>query len=618
MKRIAILLSLSMILLAGCTLAEDVTPPPGYQATQAALPTNIPASNVNTVPAGPPDPVNGQLVYAQKCAPCHGDQGLGDGPQAAQLEFPPAALADPGVSREAVPADWYQIVTAGRMDRMMPPFTSLTDAQRWDVVAYALSLATSDTQLAHGKAVYQASCASCHGATGSSSAGGVDFADPSWMVQQSSTALFSVISQGSGSAMPAFDSKLSEEDRWDVAAYVRSLAFAAPGAQQQAAATPGTTTTAQVAQTTTTPEAAQTATITGELKMGSPGGTLPPDLQITLHGFDGQSETVTETATADAEGKFEFANLDVVSGRLFILSTDYEGVRYVSEVSHLDAAGGTTDLPITIYDTTTDGSTVQASRLHLIVDFPTSDTMEVIELWVLSNTGDRTVAPSSSGGLQFSLPIGASQLSFETTQLAGMASSTPDGFDLALPVQPGQETTQLAFSFQIPYSGEVDFQQLVHYPVAGVTLLLPSDGPGVQGSGVSDEGIQDIGGQQYHQYGLASLKAGDSLRMVFSGNSAPLLSLNSSLLPLVLGGAALVLVLAGVIWWYKPGMPARAEAPRGGEVYEADVDSEEALLAAIAKLDDAFEAGEIDETIYRVRRNRLKQQALDALREGDD
>ncbi len=155
------------ILLSACSisLAEDITPPPGselkppQQVTKTALPTSI-------YPIVPPDLENGAKLYNQECTLCHGPKGLGDGPQASQLSVPVATLGLSDFSRLYTPAEWYSVVTQGNMEKNMPPFSNLTDRQRWDVVAYALSLSTSNDAIATGKQIYDENCTACHGEDG--------------------------------------------------------------------------------------------------------------------------------------------------------------------------------------------------------------------------------------------------------------------------------------------------------------------------------------------------------------------------------------------------------------------------------------------------------------------
>ncbi len=146
------------ILLAGCnfTLAEDVTPPPDY----------VPPSPMPTLgalhPASAPQVQNGAAIFAERCAPCHGSAGLGDGPQSMQLPVSVPGIGLPEVARDAAPADWFKIVTQGNLDRFMPPFVgSLSDQDRWDVVAYAMSLHTTADQVERGRSVVEADCAQC-------------------------------------------------------------------------------------------------------------------------------------------------------------------------------------------------------------------------------------------------------------------------------------------------------------------------------------------------------------------------------------------------------------------------------------------------------------------------
>ena len=97
---------------------------------------------------------------------CHGAQGLGDGPQAAQLSVPVATLGLSDFARLYTPAEWYSVVTQGNMEKFMPAFANLTDRQRWDVVAYAMSLSAPKELISQGQALYQENCVSCHDADG--------------------------------------------------------------------------------------------------------------------------------------------------------------------------------------------------------------------------------------------------------------------------------------------------------------------------------------------------------------------------------------------------------------------------------------------------------------------
>ncbi|HMC35978.1 MAG TPA: cytochrome c, partial [Myxococcales bacterium] len=94
--------------------------------------------NVVLLPQRSPDPGRGARVYAQACAACHGV----DGHPNLALELP---TKPPDFRTEAGPLTPQRIFSAatyGVPKTAMPAFDSaLTDAERWDVAFYVVSLA---------------------------------------------------------------------------------------------------------------------------------------------------------------------------------------------------------------------------------------------------------------------------------------------------------------------------------------------------------------------------------------------------------------------------------------------------------------------------------------------
>lgn len=100
------------------------------------------------------------------------------------------------------------------------------------LAAYPMPVAPKDVpDLKRGATVFQAQCASCHGATGRADgplAASLDpppiaFVDRERAASRSVMALYQAVSQGvSGTSMPAFGT-LSEEERWAVALYAGTL-----------------------------------------------------------------------------------------------------------------------------------------------------------------------------------------------------------------------------------------------------------------------------------------------------------------------------------------------------------------------------------------------------------
>jgi mono/diheme cytochrome c family protein len=614
------------MLLSACSfsLAADVTPPPGanVEAPVAAQPT-LPAQ---LYPLVAPDPADGAAIYAEKCTPCHGDTGLGNGPQANNLPNPPAALASSDLARTARPANWYTTVTQGDLERFMPPFTSLSEQQRWDVVAYLYTLSAPPEVVSQGQEIFQANCARCHGSSGQGdgpdaaglAAAPTNFTDQSFMAGKSANDLFQAITAGSSSGMPAFAEQLTEDQRWSLTAYLRSLTFSAQQASisqetPAPAATPPSATSTSVLTSTAT---VVTGTITGQI-VNSSGQATPPDQQVILHGFDQMQETLTQTTTISANDTFTFTNVEMPSGRAFIASLDFANVTYTSDVTVVEAGKNTLSLVIPIYASTTDSSAISVDRMHLFFDYAPPDTLRVIELLIISNLGDRTLVAPMDGDpvLTFDLPKDATNLQFQDGTLGGRYVQTATGFGDTAAIPPGSGQHQVIFAFDLPYKGKLDLTQPATLPVNAVVILIPETGFKLSGDQLQDGGSQNVNGTMFHIYDHGGLQAGQSLSLVISGGNTVggtgLTTGSRNDLAVGLGAFGLVLVVAGV-WLYRRTRASAEAAPassaRAAQNPPAEMapDDAETLMDAILALDDLYQAGGLPEEAYRQRRSELK------------
>jgi high-affinity iron transporter len=95
-------------------------------------------------PARPPSLAEGERLYGERCAQCHGASGLGDGPAAAGLTPPPARLVDPAVLAAVTPLDVYRRISLGVPGTSMPAFgEGLTPDERWALTLRVVALGDS-------------------------------------------------------------------------------------------------------------------------------------------------------------------------------------------------------------------------------------------------------------------------------------------------------------------------------------------------------------------------------------------------------------------------------------------------------------------------------------------
>ncbi len=84
----------------------------------------------------------GAQIFAERCAPCHGDNGQGDGPvvRAGQLTAPPDFTQPDTMSIQGEQA-LFEVITAGRIEKMMPPWDgALSEAERRTVAQFVAAL----------------------------------------------------------------------------------------------------------------------------------------------------------------------------------------------------------------------------------------------------------------------------------------------------------------------------------------------------------------------------------------------------------------------------------------------------------------------------------------------
>jgi mono/diheme cytochrome c family protein len=613
-KRAAILLAASLAL-AACSLAGDVTPPPGL-ATAQAQGIGIPATSAPLkVPPRPPDLAAGERIFSEKCAPCHGASGDGQGPQAAALPNPPAALAAASFAQSAIPQEWYRVVTEGRIESFMPGFISLDDGQRWDVVGYALTLGQSPEELETGRVLYQQNCRECHGDLGRGTGDVPDLAEPEFLAGRSLLSLFSTITEG-GQAMPRYAETLSEAERWALAAYVRSLALTPGGTPPTASAVPsgteGPTTTGSPVSSATveasppaTTSLAGQARIEGKIDNGTAGSAVPAGLEVTLHGFDGGQESLTVSQPVGANGRFAFEGVAHAPGRVFVATTDYQNVLYASEIGQFASGEPTLELPLTIYESTEATDQVEVSRLHMVFDFPTDDLIQVVELWLLSNLGDRTVAGGESGAIEIALPEGASGLSLDGGTVGDRFELTAEGFRDRRELVPGANTGELVFSYILPYDGSREIVRRSAYPVAATVAMVTGEGARLDGDGFVDTGVREVTGARLRSYERGPAQGGEDITLTLRGRPRPAGG-PSQAAPLALGAAALLLAVIGAaLIWFRPRLAQRPAGPPAGE----DSSDVERTLWAIASLDNEYAAGKLDSATYQARRSELVRRA---------
>ena len=570
MRKAVFVFSGFSLLLTACnfSLAGDVTPPP-----EAVISSNVTPMPVQA-PVSAPDLAAGAEIYTNRCAPCHGATGLGDGEQAARLPFFPSAIGNPELARAASPQDWYRIISLGRIQRFMPPFEALTEQERWDVLAYVYSLGWDEDTLNRGAELYL-------------------------LHQTEIDKLFKDYTP--------IETKLD---------FVETLGLPAEDAgaltaHLQAKALGINTQVNQVEQVT--PSVGKVApsafgNFHGTIIYGS-GDEIPSSLEVRLYGFDHTNQIVSEVTPVAVDGRFAFADIPLVAGRIFFVQVDYQGLSYFSEFVTIEDQANDFSLDVPIFETTADPSKLAVEKIQLIFDFTEPGSIRVVESVTISNLGDRAVAPDETGTpvLHFSLPALASNLSFEEGELGSRYIPDETGFGDTRAVIPGSNSYSMLFAYDLPYVSSLSYPITIDLPTRSIAVFLPEGQIEMGNGNFQLTGHQDINGTQYAVYVAdQGYYIGDEIPLEISGKNPFGEGANSSTNGdrLLIGMAALTAAVGIAFFWLRR-LPA--EMPR----------QTQRILEQISLLDDQFEKGKIGKTSYNKHRKVLKGRLSAAVRKKE-
>ncbi len=650
MKRrmwILITLAVAALVLSACGgLAGE----PAIVSTELPPPTVPPEMGF---PAAPPDMVQGAAIFSGRCTECHGVNGAGDGPRVAsgQVVDVPNFL-DPAVPGAQRVSEWFDTITNGRIEKLMPPWrAALSEQERWAVAYYTYTMHAGPEQIARGAEVYADSCAGCHGAGGrgdgpdaarlSGSVG--DLTDQANMVSLSDDSIYATITEGVGDpndGMPAFGDELSESDRRAVTSFVRTLALANAGPVPAAAAAttaPADTNateepaaavatvipaaaTAQPAEPNATEEAAAgpVLTVTGAVTNGTAGAGVPDGLDLSLFVFPTDADPIEITGSSGADGAFTFTDVPYFADAAYAITVTHLDRLFLSDITSGQALSTDPVLSVTIYELTDDPSVLTITLIETQVNVVESR-LEVAQFIEVNNSSDRafstsdTTADGRPVSLTIPLPPGSVVPSFRD---AGRYTYLSDTFTVldTQPVYPGRiHLVQLVYF--IPYAGSAIIEQPLNYAFDGLDqLLVRPTGVDVTADGLASMGTTTLSGLEFMSFnGTRTLPADSVLRVELSGNPAaatmPGTVSTNDLTPLLLvGGGILFGLLLGLFVWSRrrPAAPGMAH----GTI--------EALARQIAELDAAHAAGEIPDDSWTKQRAALKARLTHLLMGEED
>ncbi len=340
------------------------------------------------------------------------------------------------------------------------------------------------------------------------------------------------------------------------------------------------------------------------------GQLLEGDLEILLEGYDQFEVAYLDSQIADGSGVVIFSDVPLEAGRVFFASISYGGAVYRSDIVEIAPDTSSLALFVQLFETTTDGSGLFIERVHVLLEFPQPDLVNVIEIYIFSNLGEATVVSAGPGEptVIFPLPEGAGSIAFDDGALGQRYLLTEDGFGDTVSIPPGTGIYQVLVYYTVPYQrNKLDFSQEMAYPVGASIVMVPAGNITIKSAGLNDMGIQDIPGGAVQVYSGPAIPRSQNLEFNISGKSAsaaadPGAQSRISQTLLIVMGAVGGLLLLGGIWLF---LKNRREAEFLPEDSPTASEQDE-ILDSILALEDLYQKGEISQKVYQKKRQELK------------
>jgi mono/diheme cytochrome c family protein len=552
----------------------------------------------------------GERIFAENCTECHGNAGRGDGPMAAEVPVPIPNFTDPTFVEARSPQALYDVIAEGRMENLMPPWKeALSEQEIWDAAAFVWSLHLDAAALARGAAAYEQGCAECHGSegTGAGETPPPDLAGKQWLANSQSEYLEAV----TAATHPPVEG-LSDAEIELAAEIARDFSL---GFGLAATNVGGEGTIDVLVENATTGE--------------KPGG-----LPVRLYMFEGDSFVSSRAAETDADGRARFEALPSDASWVYIAEVQYNDLPFSSDIQQFEDPTAAVEIALPVYDGGGVAEDIRVERAHWVLNLSSPQRLDVGEIYILSNTGDRVYDGEEGDDgvrrvLALAVPENANNVGVEGAELGERFLVEGNAVIDTMPMAPGQRQILIRYSLPIE-DGRVELSHPIAYAVDHLNLLVPDLGMTVEAPGWDEGEAMPSQEGSYRNFARTNLEPGEESGATLSDIQADMLIppgdhpavgreiVDSQATPGISGQpyfpylvilVGIIVLALGTVYALRRQKHADEQAPQLRE------QQRQILIQDLADLDDDYESGELSRSDYESERRMLKAQLIALMRE---
>jgi hypothetical protein len=365
-----------------------------------------------------------------------------------------------------------------------------------------------------------------------------------------------------------------------------------------------------------TPPAGPTGKVTGTIVNQNTGKIVAEELDVMLHILDQDfADAGMLHGKSQSDGTFLFTDVPFDANWQYAVMAIYDGAAYFSDPSPVDMTSMQVTLEVPVYESTSDLAGVQVDQMHVLFNFA-EDGLETKEIYVLSNTGERTVKDvyklegDKPATLKFPLPPGADYIFFKPEDQDRFVKFD-GGFADTYPILRGTKSAQIIVSYLVPFSDGVTYSYTTPLSIVLMNFLIEEDANVfLQGKGLAGPDQMTLtDGKSYLIYSYSNLKAGQTIEVSFTGQTSNAgRKAKEPAIPLAGSAAFLGIAAIGLgIWWWR--RPANDQGEEDSVEVQDGASTLDELIVEIARLDEGHEQGNLSSEEHQRQRQDLVQKA---------
>jgi hypothetical protein len=272
------------------------------------------------------------------------------------------------------------------------------------------------------------------------------------------------------------------------------------------------------------PEGA-TGTINGQVLNITTGQPVEPGSDVILHAVTADlDEVLTETTQTDGEGSYTFEGLPLeLPDAVYVATVKYNNVVFTSDLVVFPPGHTQLELPVELYETTSDPSVLTAETLHVFVSRQPG-ALQVSQLHIFTNGSDQgylsdvQIDETRRAALRIPVPPEADNFLFEQGQLGKRFVPTDEGLLDTIPVRP-HSTHRILVTYTLPYTDEYTLRLPMAYDTRVVNVLVERADMRVNAPALSRAPSQEAQGRRYDIFTGQDFAAGQVLEVRFTAKA---------------------------------------------------------------------------------------------------